>query len=135
LLPEIAPAHDIVSMLFGAGHRRQQHRRQNGNNGDDDQQFNQGERSSSAVLQTALFATRFSSASGELAGHGVATRIAQLGWVVDAVSYTRLAQPLWTDTVLAVMATRPVGPGYRGRVHCTSALAAASGSIWFEGFG
>ena len=49
--------------------RRKKHRRQNRNDGNDHQKFNESERSSSIVLQTVAFATRFSSVSGELHFH------------------------------------------------------------------
>lgn len=49
------------------------------------QQFNKGEgrRFSYVTLQTALRVTRFSSAAGELVGHGVLPTIAPLDRVVD----------------------------------------------------
>jgi hypothetical protein len=46
-----------------------QERRQNGDDGKNDQKLDQCERSSSLVLQTALLATRFSPAFGELPFH------------------------------------------------------------------
>ena len=42
--------------------------------------------SSSVVLQPALFATPFSSASGELVGHGLPAIVARLEWVVDVIA-------------------------------------------------